>query len=66
MPPIAILTGRTSHKRGYLLANVLNVRYVNAMDVKTINRLLAEGNSDREDMWPRIIEMDSKAHQFRF
>ena len=60
---MAILTGRTSHKRGYLLANVLNVRYINAMDVKTINRLLAEGNIDREDMWPRIIEMESKAHQ---
>jgi predicted AAA+ superfamily ATPase len=36
------------------------------MDVKTINRLLAEGNIDREDMWPRIVEMESKAHQFRF
>ncbi len=36
------------------------------MDVKTINLLLAEGNIDREDMWPRIIEMESKAHQFRF
>lgn len=36
------------------------------MDVKTINRLLAEGNIDRDDMWPRIVEMDSKAHQFRF
>jgi len=36
------------------------------MDVKTINHLLAEGNIDREDMWPRIIEMESKAHQFRF
>ncbi|MFH1653507.1 MAG: AAA family ATPase [Pseudomonadota bacterium] len=36
------------------------------MDVKTINRLLSEGNIDREDMWPRIVEMESKAHQFRF
>ena len=36
------------------------------MDVKTINRLLAEGNIDRDDMWPRIVEMESKAHQFRF
>ena len=36
------------------------------MDVRTINRLLAEGNIDRDDMWPRIIEMESKAHQFRF
>lgn len=36
------------------------------MDVKTINRLLAEGNIDREDMWPRIVEMESKAAQFRF
>ena len=36
------------------------------MDVKTINQLLAEGNIDRDDMWPRIVEMESKAHQFRF
>ncbi|MBI5299637.1 MAG: ATP-binding protein [Deltaproteobacteria bacterium] len=36
------------------------------MDVKTINHLLAEGNIDRDDMWPRIVEMESKAHQFRF
>ena len=36
------------------------------MDVKTINRFLAEGNVDRDDMWPRIIEMESKALQFRF
>jgi uncharacterized protein len=36
------------------------------MDVKTINQLLAEGNIDRDDMWPRIIEMESKACQFRF
>jgi hypothetical protein len=35
------------------------------MDVKTINRLLAQGNIDRENMWPRIVEMESKAHQFR-
>ncbi len=36
------------------------------MDVRTINQPLAEGNINREDMWPRIIEMESKAHQFRF
>lgn len=36
------------------------------MDVKTINCLLAEGNIDNKDMWPRILEMESKAHQFRF
>ncbi|OGQ21286.1 MAG: hypothetical protein A3I05_06940 [Deltaproteobacteria bacterium RIFCSPLOWO2_02_FULL_44_10] len=36
------------------------------MDVKTLNRLLAEGQVDREDMWPRIVEMESKAAQFRF
>jgi predicted AAA+ superfamily ATPase len=29
-------------------------------------QLLAEGNRDREDMWLRIIEMESKANQFRF
>jgi hypothetical protein len=50
----------------YPVANVLNVRYINAMDVKTINHILAEGNIDRDDMWPRIVEMKSKAHQFRF
>lgn len=36
------------------------------MDVKTINALLASGEIDREDMWPRIVEMESKAAQFRF
>jgi predicted AAA+ superfamily ATPase len=36
------------------------------MDVNTINHLLSEGNIDREDMWPRIVEMESKAAQFRF
>lgn len=36
------------------------------MDVKTFNRLLAQGEIDREDMWPRIVEMESKAAQFRF
>jgi len=36
------------------------------MNVKTMNSLLAEGNYDREDMWPRIVDMESKAHQFRF
>lgn len=36
------------------------------MDVKSINRLLAEGEVDREDMWPRIVEMESRALQFRF
>lgn len=36
------------------------------MDVKIKNRLLAEGNIEREDMWPRLVEMDAKAHQFRF
>ena len=36
------------------------------MDVKAINQLLAEGSIDRDDMWPRIVEMESKAHQFRF
>lgn len=48
------------------LANVANVNYINVMDVKTINALLARGEVDREDMWPRIVEMESKALQFRF
>lgn len=36
------------------------------MDVKTLNELLARGEVDREDMWPRIVEMEAKALQFRF
>lgn len=40
--------------------------YHNAMDVKAINTLLSKGEVDREDMWPRIVEMESKACQFRF
>lgn len=36
------------------------------MDVNEINHLLAEGEIDREDMWPRIADMESKALQFRF
>lgn len=36
------------------------------MDVKAINSLLADGNIDRDDMWPRIVEMESKACKFRF
>lgn len=35
------------------------------MDVNQLNRLLSEGIVDREDMWPRIVEMESKALQFR-
>jgi len=31
-----------------------------------MNELLARGEIDREDMWPRIVEMESKAAQFRF
>lgn len=47
------------------IANVLNVRYVNVMDVKSLNQLLAQGEVDREDMWPRVVEMESRALQFR-
>lgn len=36
------------------------------MDVKTVNTFLSQGEVDREDMWPRIVEMESKACQFRF
>lgn len=36
------------------------------MDVKTKNSLLASGEIDREDMWPRLAEMESRAAQFRF
>ena len=33
------------------------------MDVKTKNQMLGEGNIDCEDMWFRISEIESKAHQ---
>ncbi|MCK4794145.1 MAG: ATP-binding protein [Desulfobacteraceae bacterium] len=36
------------------------------MDVKTINSLLAAGEIDCDDMWPRIEEVEAKACQFRF
>ncbi len=36
------------------------------MDVKTVNLLLFKGEIDREDLWPHIVEMESKAAQFRF
>lgn len=36
------------------------------MDVSQLNALLAEGEVDREDMWPRIVAYESKAHPFRF
>ncbi|HCU25689.1 MAG TPA: ATPase, partial [Deltaproteobacteria bacterium] len=36
------------------------------MDVKTVNELLSRGEIDREDMWPHLAEMESKALQFRF
>jgi predicted AAA+ superfamily ATPase len=36
------------------------------MNVSQINQLLSEGNIDREDMWPRIVEYESKAATFWF
>lgn len=36
------------------------------MDVKTINSLLAQGEINQKDMWPRLVEMESKAARFRF
>lgn len=36
------------------------------MDVNQINDLLARGEIDREGLWPRLREMESKALQFRF
>lgn len=50
----------------FWLVNVQDVRYINVMDVRTINTFLAQGEVDREDMWPRVVEMESKALQFRF
>lgn len=35
------------------------------MNVRLFNQLLAQGKTEREDMWPRIVEMESKALQFR-
>jgi len=36
------------------------------VDVRQFNALLTEGEVDREDMWPRIVAYESKAHPFRF
>lgn len=36
------------------------------MDVKTINGLLARGEIGRDEMWPHIVEMESRAARFRF
>ncbi len=36
------------------------------MNVNEINRLLAAGEVDREDMWPRLVAAESKACFFRF
>jgi predicted AAA+ superfamily ATPase len=36
------------------------------MDVRQLNQFLGEGIIDRDDMWPRIIEYESKAAVFRF
>ena len=55
-----------ARRSGYPAASVLNVRYVNAMDVKTKKQLQAVGNIGRADMWLRIREMESKAHQYHF
>lgn len=36
------------------------------MNVKQLNELLSRGEIDREDMWPRIVDYESKAAPFRF
>lgn len=36
------------------------------MNVKQRNGLLSRGEIDREDLWPKMIEMEAKAAQFRF
>ncbi len=48
------------------LANVLTVRYPNVVNVKQLNSLLAGGEIDREDMWPRLVEYEAKASPFLF
>ncbi len=48
------------------LFNVQNVDILNVMNVEQINALLARGEIDREDMWPRIVEYESKAAPFPF
>ncbi|MBM4386570.1 MAG: ATP-binding protein [Deltaproteobacteria bacterium] len=36
------------------------------MNVNTLNNLLAQGEIDREDMWPRFSELKAKAVRFKF
>src|SRR5712691_6700556 len=36
------------------------------VNVKQMNELLSRGEIDREDMWPRIVDYESKAVPFRF
>jgi uncharacterized protein len=36
------------------------------MDVKSMNEHLLAGSIDRDDMWPRVQELESKAVSFRF
>jgi hypothetical protein len=46
--------------------NVANVKIVNATDVNTRNRRFSTGDIDREDLWPRIAELDDQPCTFRF
>ena len=46
--------------------NVLNVNIVNVMDVKARNELLAKGQIDRDDLWPRLVEFEERPRTFRF
>lgn len=48
------------------LANVLNVRYDNVVNVNQLNELLSRGEIEREDMWPRLVEYEAKAVPFLF
>ena len=36
------------------------------MDVKTRNELLAKGEIDRDDLWPRLVEFEERPRTFRF
>jgi len=36
------------------------------VNVKQLNELLARGEVEREDMWPRLVEYESKASPFHF
>lgn len=50
----------------YLINNVLDVTINKVMNVNDRNSLFLKGNIDREDLWPKVVEYESQALQFRF